>query len=142
MVRCNYCGEPLTFEGVEVLFFNYDGSDSWQKVDIHECDNEALYIDIPLSWTGYEFDDNDSDKYETIRCPHCHKYPFKCTEIQTYDFVEVVMFDEKKHRPWECDRLKTDEYCDTCDHEGCDNCVSDATNPYCVPSNYQQIKQE
>ena len=59
-----------------------------------------------------------------------------------YDFVEVVMFDEKKHRPWECDRLKTDEYCDTCDHEGCDNCVSDATNPYCVPSNYQQIKQE
>ena len=52
------------------------------------------------------------------------------------------MFDEKKHRPWECDRLKTDEYCDTCNHEGCDNCVSDSTNPYCVPSNYQQIKQE
>ena len=46
MVRCNYCGEPLTFEGVEVLFFNYDGSDSWQKVDIHECDNEALYIEL------------------------------------------------------------------------------------------------
>ena len=44
MVRCNYCGEPLTFEGVEVLFFNHDGSDSWQKIDINECDNEALYI--------------------------------------------------------------------------------------------------
>ena len=32
---------------------------------------------------------------------------------------------------------QTEEYCDRCNHKGCDNCVADASNPHCVPSNYK-----
>ena len=32
---------------------------------------------------------------------------------------------------------KTTDYCDTCNHKGCDNCIADGSNPYCVPSHYE-----
>jgi hypothetical protein len=28
-------------------------------------------------------------------------------------------------------------YCDSCDHKGCEYCISDSRNPYCIPSNYE-----
>ena len=35
------------------------------------------------------------------------------------------------------DEPKTTDYCDACNHKGCDNCVADGSNPYCVPSQYE-----
>ena len=32
---------------------------------------------------------------------------------------------------------KTADYCDTCNHKGCENCVGNNSNPYCVPSRYE-----
>ena len=29
---------------------------------------------------------------------------------------------------------QTTDYCDARNHKGCDNCVADGSNPYCVPS--------
>ena len=106
MIRCNQCGETLTFSGVEVLMFKYDGSDKWCLEHLHEYDNEAVSLDLERSWTGYEFDDDDEDKRDSIRCPRCHKYPFRCKELQTYDFVKVVMFDEKPHKIEQTERSK------------------------------------
>lgn len=36
---------------------------------------------------------------------------------------------------------QTTYYCDTCNHKGCENCVADGSNPYCVPSQYEPKPQ-
>ena len=33
--------------------------------------------------------------------------------------------------------MKTTDYCDVCNHKGCDNCIADGSNPYCVPSQFE-----
>ena len=35
--------------------------------------------------------------------------------------------------------MKTTDYCDVCNHKGCDNCIADGSNPYCVPSQFEQL---
>ena len=35
------------------------------------------------------------------------------------------------------DELQTKDYCDICNHKGCEYCISDSRNPYCIPSNYE-----
>lgn len=38
---------------------------------------------------------------------------------------------------FESDELQTADYCDVCNHKGCDNCIADGSNPHCIPSNYE-----
>lgn len=38
---------------------------------------------------------------------------------------------------FESDEPQTADYCDVCNHKGCDNCIADGSNPHCVPSNYE-----
>ena len=33
--------------------------------------------------------------------------------------------------------MKTTDYCDICKRDMCEDCIADATNPYCVPSHYE-----
>ena len=35
------------------------------------------------------------------------------------------------------DKLQTKDYCDICNHKGCEYCISDSRNPYCIPGNYE-----
>ena len=35
------------------------------------------------------------------------------------------------------ERIKTHDYCDICNHKGCDNCISNSLDEYCVPSGYE-----
>ena len=39
------------------------------------------------------------------------------------------------------DELRTEDYCDSCNHKGCKVCISDSLNPYCVPSNYESYTE-
>ena len=34
------------------------------------------------------------------------------------------------------ERIKTTDYCDICNHKGCENCIANNLDDYCVPSNY------
>ena len=34
------------------------------------------------------------------------------------------------------ERIKTPDYCDICNHKGCDNCTANNLDEYCVPSGY------
>ena len=34
------------------------------------------------------------------------------------------------------ERIKTLDYCDICNHKGCDNCIANSLDDYCVPSGY------
>ena len=39
------------------------------------------------------------------------------------------------------ERIKTLDYCDICNHKGCDNCIANSLDDYCVPSGYEPITQ-
>ena len=39
------------------------------------------------------------------------------------------------------ERIKTTDYCDICNHKGCDNCIANSLDDYCVPSGYEPITQ-
>ena len=34
------------------------------------------------------------------------------------------------------EKIKTPDYCDICNHKGCDNCIANNLDDYCVPSGY------
>ena len=39
------------------------------------------------------------------------------------------------------ERIKTLDYCDICNHKGCDNCIANSLDDYCVPSGYEPTTQ-
>ena len=39
------------------------------------------------------------------------------------------------------ERIKTLDYCDICNHKGCDNCIANNLDDYCVPSCYEPTTQ-
>ena len=89
-MKCEKCKAEI-FQ-VLANIFNRDGSDSNHLIDIQECDEEAVYFDANPNWCGAELDADEMS--ETIRCPKCHEFPFESKEIQTYQYVRVVMFKE------------------------------------------------
>lgn len=93
-IRCEKCGRELPH--IEVNRFNHEGDDCWYAEPIIEHENGA-FIDLhtPNTWCGAEFDADSEEARESIRCPHCYKFPFKCQEIQEYNILRVVMFANK-----------------------------------------------
>ena len=89
MIRCEKCGEELTH--LQVDMFDRFGMDDWIDVPISEHVN-GLYIDVQTNWCGYEFDDDDAEKRDSIRCPECKRFPFESDEIQSVEYERVVMF--------------------------------------------------
>lgn len=64
--------------------------------------------------------------------------------------ADVMMADRKtepsnSEKPNNCDpqteRIKTLDYCDICNHKGCDNCIANSLDDYCVPSGYEPTTQ-
>lgn len=94
MFKCEQCGCESHY--IEIEVFDRSGGDYWEKFYVTEHEN-GYYVDVPFNWAGYEFDDDDDDKRGCIRCRHCHKFPFKDKEIQTYGYERVVMFATKEN---------------------------------------------
>ena len=97
-MKCEKCGK--TIDHVMVGLFNYDGSDSDVEHYIEEAEEDAVVFETDKDWTGYEL--SEEEMLETIKCPHCGKFPFESTELQVYDVVRVVMF---KKPETDCHRL-------------------------------------
>lgn len=93
LVRCEKCGFKM--EMVEVNFFDREGDDHYEVCGYEQAEYDAIVVDVPPNWTGNELD--ESELPDTIRCPICKKFPFDNTEVQTYDFVRLVMFKGGKH---------------------------------------------
>lgn len=90
-MKCEQCGKEL--HSLEVDMFNYDGSDDWYTVeDLYEEGGVLLFSTLP-QWTGDELDEDE--QADTIRCPHCKQYPFKCRLIETCRYVSVQMYPRK-----------------------------------------------
>ena len=61
----------------------------------------------------------------------------------TDDVEDVIFKADRKTEPTISkmeqveEPMKTTDYCDICKRDMCEICVTDATNPYCVPSHYE-----
>ena len=68
----------------------------------------------------------------------------KVSEIPTGSTISKMEQVDWKDQMWTEaveDEPQTTDYCDVCNHKGCDNCIADANNPYCVPSGYEPTTQ-
>ena len=72
-----------------------------------------------------EQDDEFMDNLFNGKCG----FTLTCTDGRS---VELVPTADRKTEP-----MKTTDYCDICKRDMCEDCIADATNPYCVPSHYE-----
>lgn len=91
-MKCEKCGKEIT--SLKVEMFNHDGSDSDVTHSFNECETDAVVIDVDPNWTGNELD--EEEMADTIHCPFCGEFPFENKEIQTYNYVRVVMFKTER----------------------------------------------
>ena len=68
----------------------------------------------------------ESDSENPNNCKTCRHYTLAC------DLFSEICKYEPKDEP-----MKTADYCDICKQDMCEDCIADATNPYCVPSHYE-----
>lgn len=86
---CEKCGKEITY--VNMLRFNYDGSDDWIRYTINEGENvDAVYMDADHNWVGTDL--SEEEQMDCIICPHCEQFPFEHKEVQAYEIVRVVCF--------------------------------------------------
>lgn len=95
MIKCKCCGREINYVNVDL--FDIHGSDSFERVPLYECDDNAVYIEPGQVWTGNDL--SEEEQIDTIRCPYCDQFPFNEKDIQAEDVVRVVMFkdDEETH---------------------------------------------
>lgn len=95
MIKCKCCGREINYVNVDL--FDIQGSDSFERLPLYECDDNAIYIEPGQIWTGHEL--SEEEQIDTIKCPYCNKFPFNEKDIQVEDIVRVVMFkdDEETH---------------------------------------------
>lgn len=93
--RCEQCGEAL--DGLDVLVFDYDGTDHWESVPI-KVERGGVRIEVTPHWCGHDFDDYDEEQCLSIRCPYCHSFPFKAQEVASFTMDILYMFPEQERR--------------------------------------------
>lgn len=88
---CSKCGKVIN--ELSINKFGREGDDYFYDIPISGEDTEtgACWFDTTPDWTGYGL--SEEEQKDTIRCPHCGKFPFESDEIQTYEFVRIVCFD-------------------------------------------------
>ena len=80
-----------------------------------------LYRDFKYGLSCYRLMDNEPCKYEERK-----DEPTTQTETQNSNLT-----------------FKTLEYCDICDHKGCEECIANALDEHCIPSQFKkQIEDE
>lgn len=86
-MKCEMCGKEI--DRLEVDMFNNDGSDDWYNAEIYE-DNGVIMMNLIPNWTGDEL--TEEEQVETIRCPHCKKFPFKRKMVDAWHSVSVLLY--------------------------------------------------
>ena len=96
-ITCNKCGKEIS--QVHVHYFNFNGGDSYEKIDIvmKENENECNYIQVCENATLNNFLDEYYEFIENISCPYCDKFPFKEIGIQVVEVKHIVFeYSDKK----------------------------------------------
>lgn len=84
--KCCQCGKEI--DKIITSVFNYDGSDCDVEIKFKQVPFNAIVFEVGTNWVGY----GGMEDTNQIRCPICHKFPFKNEEIQCYEYVRVVCF--------------------------------------------------
>ena len=88
-VKCKNCNKELRY--IKIDEFDHEGADTFNIRYFDEEDEDAIVIETTQAWTGYELDEEEQS--DTIRCPFCEKFPFYKNEVQVYNVVRLVCFD-------------------------------------------------
>ena len=95
---------------------------TWGR-SIYYCSVCEESVDMPtvMGKPKYKFCPNCGAKMIAEQTePNCSEIPNNC--------------EDEPHT----ERIKTLDYCDICNHRGCDNCIANNLDVYCVPSGYAQ----
>ena len=90
-MKCEMCGSQM--DRLEVNVFNYEGDDGYHQYPLQELEENAVEIEVSPNWTGADL--SEEEQMETIRCPHCGRFPFKHKEVQVYSVLKIVCFKEE-----------------------------------------------
>lgn len=88
MIRCKNCRK--TIDSIITSKFDYEGIDSDYEYPLEEAEEDAVLFETDTNWTGYGL--TEEEIAESIKCPHCDKFPFYKNEVQVYNVVRVVCF--------------------------------------------------
>lgn len=103
-------------------------------------DNESVNVELHRKtdrnnkWWVAEQTENCSEK--TNNCETC-RFELYCPEMCEGCCEWDSHYEPKDELQLITDCKQTEDYCDICNHKGCEYCISDSRNPYCVPSNYE-----
>lgn len=86
-MKCEKCGHELDVIAVEV--FNHFG-ENLPSLQRPRVVGNAVIAETSKNWCGYRLPDEEA--LDTIRSPHCGKFPFENTELQRYELISLVMF--------------------------------------------------
>ena len=96
------------------------------------CRYEPLGYEV-TAVVGTIKDESQTDKHKCRRCVYydvsSDYYP--CVSCVDYSNYTGEIEDEPQ-----TERIKTLDYCGICNHKGCDNCIANNLDDYCVPSGY------
>ena len=84
--KCCHCGKEI--DTIITSVFDNDGSDYDVEIKFKQVPSNAIAFEIGTNWVGYGGMEDSSQ----IRCPNCHKFPFKSEEIQCYEYLRVICF--------------------------------------------------
>lgn len=84
--KCCQCGKEI--DTILTNFFNDSGSDYEKEIKFKQVPSNAIVFEVGTNWVGY----GGMEDTDQIRCPKCHKFPFKSEEIQCYEYLRVVCF--------------------------------------------------
>ena len=89
-ITCNSCANEIS--QVHVHYFDFNGGDSYEKIDIvmSENENECNYIQVCENATLNNFLDDYDDFIEHVSCPFCDEFPFEKIGIQVVEVKHVV----------------------------------------------------
>ena len=126
--------------------------------EIHDINTRALDFVVELIEYIFEYPDDDYMTMECL-CRKLHKYGLidKKDGEWTTDFIDHKTDPSLSDKPTSSKdepttqketqnsnlTFKTLEYCNICDHKGCEECISNALDEHCIPSQFKkQIEDE
>lgn len=88
---CENCGKEIDY--VLINTFDWDGNDRDYIAHLEDLGDGVYGISTTHNWTGDGLDDEDA--IDTIVCPKCKKFPFKCKEIGKQEIVHLTLWSKR-----------------------------------------------
>lgn len=78
----------------------------------------------------FELPDNETVKKQIKYCPvHWQIWGYRGDTIAKPKAENI-------YDTLQAERIKTFDYCGTCNHKRCDNCIANSLDDYCIPTGY------